>query len=109
MTAFVQLPRVRSRGRGGILLLEGIGTSPEVNALRGRVRVPGRDAGVRDLGASTTPKAAASPQASAVAVGVFGLLLESMLHLVESGRLEEAPAHIPALVTAVERMLAPAD
>ena len=55
------------------------------------------------------PEAAASPHASAVAVGVFGFLLESMLHLVESGRLDEAPSHIPALVTAVERMLAPAD
>jgi hypothetical protein len=32
-----------------------------------------------------------------------------MLHLVESGRLAEAPDHVPALVTAVERMLAPAD
>jgi hypothetical protein len=32
-----------------------------------------------------------------------------MLHLVESGRLDEAPSHIPALVNAVERMLAPAD
>ena len=32
-----------------------------------------------------------------------------MLHLVETDRLDEAPAHVPALVTAVERMLAPAD
>ena len=45
----------------------------------------------------------------AVAVGVFGFLLESMLHLVETGRAHEAPAHIPVLVTAVERMLAPPD
>ena len=69
---------------------------------RGRRRV------VRDIWAEYDPEAAASPQASAVAVGVFGLLLESMLHLVESDRLDEAPAHVPALVTAVERMLAPA-
>jgi hypothetical protein len=30
-----------------------------------------------------------------------------MLHLVESGRLDEAPAHVPALVSAAERILAP--
>ena len=54
------------------------------------------------------PEAAASPQARAVAVGVFGLLLESMLHLVETDQLDQAPEHVPALVCAVERMLAPA-
>jgi AcrR family transcriptional regulator len=91
-----------------ILLLEGIGTSPEVNDLRARVRCQVATQ-VRDIWAEYDPDAAAAPQASAVAVGVFGLLLESMLHLVESGRLDEAPDHVPALVTAVERMLAPAD
>jgi AcrR family transcriptional regulator len=91
-----------------ILLLEGIGTSPEVNALRARVRCQVATQ-VCEIWADFDPQAASSPQASAVAVGVFGLLLESMLHLVESGRLDEAPAHIPALVQAVERMLAPAD
>ena len=91
-----------------ILLLEGIGTSPEVNALRARVRcqVATQVCGIWN---EYDSKAATSPQAAAVAVGVFGLLLESMLHLVESGRLDEAPSHIPALVSAVERMLAPAD
>ena len=64
---------------------------------------------MRDIWAEYDPEAAASPHASAVAVGVFGFLLESMLHLVESGRLDEAPAHVPALVTAAERILAPAD
>jgi len=91
-----------------ILLLEGIGTSPEVNALRARVRCQVARQ-VCEIWADFDSQAATSPQASAVAVGVFGLLLESMLHLVESGRLDEAPSHIPALVTAVERMLAPAD
>jgi len=91
-----------------ILLLEGIGTSPEVNDLRARVRSQVATQ-VRDIWTEYNPEAAASPQAAAVAVGVFGLLLESMLHLVESGRLAEAPDHVPALVTAVERMLAPAD
>ena len=91
-----------------ILLLEGIGTSPEVNDLRARVRCQVATQ-VRELWAEYDPEAASAPHASAVAVGVFGLLLESMLHLVESGRLDEAPDHVPALVTAVERMLAPAD
>jgi AcrR family transcriptional regulator len=90
-----------------ILLLEGIGTSPEVNALRARVRSQVATA-VRDVWAAYDPVAASAPEATAVAVGVFGLLLESMLHLVESDRLDEAPEHVPALVTAVERMLTPA-
>ena len=64
---------------------------------------------VCDIWAEYDPEASSAPQASAVAVGVFGLLIESMLHLVESGRLKEAPDHVPALVNAVERMLAPAD
>jgi AcrR family transcriptional regulator len=91
-----------------ILLLDGIGTSPEVNELRARVRCQVATQ-VREIWAEYDPEAASAPHASAVAVGVFGLLLESMLHLVESGRLDEAPDHVPALVTAVERMLAPAD
>jgi AcrR family transcriptional regulator len=107
VTAFVQY-LVSDPAAARILLLEGIGTSPEVNALRARVRCQVATQ-VCAIWADWDSQAAASPQASAVAVGVFGLLLESMLHLVESGRLEEAPAHIPALVKAVERMLAPAD
>jgi AcrR family transcriptional regulator len=106
VTAFVGY-LVSDPAAGRILLLEGIGTSPEVNALRARVRSQVGTA-VRDIWAQYDPEAASSPQATAVAVGVFGLLLESMLHLVESDRLDEAPAHVPALVTAVERMLAPA-
>jgi AcrR family transcriptional regulator len=107
VTAFVDY-LVSDPAAARILLLEGIGTSPEVNDLRARVRCQVATQ-VRDIWAEYDPDAAASPQASAVAVGVFGLLLESMLHLVESGRLEEAPDHVSALVTAVERMLAPAD
>jgi AcrR family transcriptional regulator len=90
-----------------ILLLEGIGTSPEVNALRAQVRSQVANT-VVEIWEAYDPEAAASPQARAVAVGVFGLLLESMLHLVETDQLDEAPAHVPALVCAVERMLAPA-
>ena len=107
VTAFVGY-LVSDPAAARILLLEGNGTSPEVNDLRARVRCQVATQ-VRDIWAEYNPEAAASPQAAAVAVGVFGLLLESMLHLVESGRLAEAPAHVPALVTAVERMLAPAD
>jgi AcrR family transcriptional regulator len=107
VTAFVGY-LVSDPAAARILLLEGIGTSPEVNDLRARVRSQVATQ-VRDIWAEYNPEAAASPQAAAVAVGVFGLLLESMLHLVESGRLAEAPDHVPALVTAVERMLAPAD
>ena len=59
-----------------------------------------RPATVCEIWAEHDPQAAKSPQGPAVAVGVFGFLLESMLHLVESGRLDEAPEHIPALVTA---------
>jgi len=107
VTAFVGY-LVSDPAAARILLLEGIGTSPEVNALRARVRCQVATQ-VREIWADFDSQAASAPQAAAVAVGVFGLLLESMLHLVESGRLDEAPSHIPALVTAVERMLAPAD
>jgi AcrR family transcriptional regulator len=106
VTAFVGY-LVSDPAAARILLLEGIGTSPEVNELRANVRCQVA-AAVCEIWTEHDPKAASSPQASAVAVGVFGFLLESMLHLVESGRLDEAPAHVPALITAVERMLAPA-
>ena len=107
VTAFVEF-LVSDPAAARILLLEGIGTSPEVNALRARVRCQVATQ-VCEIWADYDPQSAKAPQAAAVAVGVFGLLLESMLHLVESGRLDEAPSHIPALVRAVERMLAPAD
>ena len=89
-----------------IILLEGIGTSPEVNALRSRIRREIADL-IRDLWAEYEPEAASSPHASAIAVGVFGILFESMVHLAETNRLDDAPDHIPALVTAVDRVLTP--
>jgi AcrR family transcriptional regulator len=105
VTAYVEF-LVTDPAAARILLVESIGTSPEVNAYRSHIR---REVSrvVRDIWAEHDPEAAASPHASAVAVGVFGFLLESMLHLVESGRLDEAPAHVPALVRAAERILAP--
>ena len=106
VTAFVDY-LVSDPAAARILLLEGIGTSPEVNALRARVRSQVANI-VVEIWEAYDPEAAATPQARAVAVGVFGLLLESMLHLVETDQLDEAPAHVPALVCAVERMLAPA-
>ena len=35
---------------------------------------------------------------------MFGILFESMVHLAETDRLAEAPAHVPALVTAIDRV-----
>jgi AcrR family transcriptional regulator len=88
-----------------IILLEGVGTSPEVNALRSRIRRELADV-IRDLWARSDAEAAVSPQAAAISVGVFGILFESMVHLAETNRLDEAPAHVPALVTAIDRVLA---
>ncbi len=89
-----------------IILLEGVGTSPEVNALRSRIRREIADL-IRDLWAEFDPAAANGPYAAAISVGVFGILFESMVHLAETGRLDEAPSHVPALVTAVQRVLNP--
>jgi AcrR family transcriptional regulator len=89
-----------------IVLLEGVGTSPEVNALRSRIRREIADL-IRDLWAEYDPVAASSPHAAAISVGVFGILFESMVHLAETNRLDEAPSHVPALVTAVDRVLTP--
>jgi AcrR family transcriptional regulator len=89
-----------------IILLEGVGTSPEVNALRSRIRREIADL-IRDLWAEYDPEAANGPYAAAISVGVFGILFESLVHLAETGRLEEAPSHVPALVTAVTRVLVP--
>ncbi len=104
VTAYVEF-LVSDPAAARILLLESIGISPEVNEYRSHIR---REVArvVCEIWAESDPEAAASPQASAVAVGVFGFLLESMLHLVESGRLDEAPEHIPALVGAAQRILA---
>ncbi|GIU89874.1 MAG: hypothetical protein KatS3mg010_0973 [Acidimicrobiia bacterium] len=38
---------------------------------------------------------------------MIGIITESMVHLIETGRLADAPDHVPALVAAVERILAP--
>jgi len=88
-----------------VILLEGVGTSPEVNALRSRIRREIADL-IRGLWARSDAEAAASPQAAAISVGVFGILFESMVHLAETNRMAEAPAHVPALVTAIDRVLA---
>jgi AcrR family transcriptional regulator len=89
-----------------IILLEGVGTSPEVNALRSRIRREVADL-IRDLWAEDDPEAANGPHAAAISVGVFGILFESMVHLAETNRLDEAPFHVPALVTAVDRVFTP--
>ncbi len=87
-----------------IILLEGVGTSPEVNALRSRIRREIADL-IRDLWAEYDPEAANSPWAAAISVGVFGILFESMVHLAETGRLEAAQSYVYPLVTAVDRVL----
>jgi AcrR family transcriptional regulator len=89
-----------------VVLLEGIGTSPEVNALRSRIRRELAEL-IRGMWAEYDADAAASQPAGAIAVGVLGIMTESMVHLVETGRLAEAPDHVPALVDAVERVFAP--
>ncbi|GIU88319.1 MAG: TetR family transcriptional regulator [Acidimicrobiia bacterium] len=89
-----------------VVLLEGVGTSPEVNALRSRTRRDLADL-IRDVWAERDPEAAAAPQARAISVGIIGIITESMVHLVETGRLAEGPDHVPALVAAVERVLSP--
>jgi len=89
-----------------IILLEGVGTSPEVNALRSRTRREIADL-LRDLWREYDPDAAASAHAPAISVGVFGILFESMVHLAETGHLDDAPSHVPALVSAVNRIIAP--
>jgi AcrR family transcriptional regulator len=89
-----------------IVLLEGVGTSPEVNALRSRIRRELADL-LRDMWAESDSAAANSPHARAISVGVLGIITESMVHLIETDRLAEAPEHVPALVAAVERVFAP--
>jgi AcrR family transcriptional regulator len=89
-----------------VVLLEGVGSSPEANALRSRTRRELADL-IRDLWAERDPEAAGAPQARAISVGVIGIITESMVHLIETGRLADAPDHVPALVAAVERILAP--
>jgi AcrR family transcriptional regulator len=88
-----------------IILLEGVGTSPEVNTLRSRIRRELAEL-VRGLWACTDAAAARSPHAEAMSVGILGILFESMVHLAETNRLDEAPDYVPALVTAVDRILA---
>ena len=89
-----------------IVLLEGVGTSPEVNALRSRIRREIAEL-IRDLWAEYDPEAASGPHGLAMSVGVFGIMFESMVHLAETNRLHEAPALIAPLALAVDRVLTP--
>ncbi|MET1000504.1 MAG: helix-turn-helix domain-containing protein [Acidimicrobiia bacterium] len=89
-----------------IVLLEGIGTSTEVNALRSRMRRELADL-LRGMWAEFDPLAANAPEARAISVGLLGIITESMVHLIETDRLSDAPQHVPALVAALERVFAP--
>jgi AcrR family transcriptional regulator len=97
---------VRDPAAARVILLEGVGTSPEVSALRSRTRREIADL-IRDLWADFDPEAANSPHGAVIAVGVFGIFYESAVHMCEIGRLEELPSHVPALVEAVNRVLTP--
>lgn len=89
-----------------VILLEGVGTSPEVNALRSRMRREIADL-IRDLWAEYDPATAGGPHGLPMSVGVFGILFESMVHLAETNRLDDALSLVPALVDAVDRVLTP--
>jgi AcrR family transcriptional regulator len=88
-----------------IILVEGVGISPEVNAMRSRMR---REMAFMICNSWTRrdESAAETPAAETIAVGVFGMLFESMVDLVASNRLEEAPYRVPVLVEAIKKVLA---
>src|SRR5262249_37543112 len=88
-----------------IILVEGVGISPEVNALRSRMR---REMAcmIRDSWSRRDESGAETPHAETIAVGVFGMLFESMMDLVASNHLEEAPSQVPVLVEAIKKVLA---
>jgi AcrR family transcriptional regulator len=89
-----------------VVLIEGIGVSAEVNALRSRIRRELAEM-LRSVWSRYDPDAAEAPHAQAISMGVLGIIIESMEHLVETGRLADAPEHVPALVSAVERVFEP--
>lgn len=103
ITAYIEY-LAQDQAGAAIMLLEGRGTSPEVNALRSRTRRELADL-IRDMWAEIDRPAAESKHAQAIAMGVLGIITESMVHLAETGRLSEAPDHIPAVVNAVQRVL----
>ncbi len=80
-----------------VVLIEGIGVSAEVNALRSRIRRELAEM-LRSVWVRYDPEAAEAPHAQAISMGVLGIIIESMEHLVETGRLADAPEHVPALV-----------
>jgi AcrR family transcriptional regulator len=90
-----------------IVLVEGVGISPEVNALRSRMRREMAQM-IRDIWSTHDDGRSTAPDAETIAVGVFGMLFESMVDLIERGRLEEAPARVSVLVEAISKVLATA-
>jgi AcrR family transcriptional regulator len=99
---------MRDPAAAKIVLLESVGTSRDINALRSRARQEVAEL-ILEVWSQFEPEAAQSPDAMALAVGVFGIMFETMVHLAESGRLWDAPRYIPALVTAVQRVLTPTE
>ncbi len=94
---------VHDEAAARIMLLEAAGTSSQVNTLRSRMRLELADLlfGLQANG----NEAVRPPTDDAIRAGAVGLLFEPMAHLAETNRLPEAPSHIPALVTAVEKLL----
>jgi len=83
-----------------IILIDSSGTSVEVNALRSRMRL---EFGEFLLGLNISPDDDTQAIDDALRAAIVGLLFEPMAHLAETGRLAEAPDHIPALINAVEK------
>ncbi|MDZ4825759.1 MAG: TetR/AcrR family transcriptional regulator [Actinomycetota bacterium] len=103
ITAYVEYLAI-DQSAAAITLMEARGASPEVNMLRSRTRRELADL-VRDMWAEFDRPAAEGTYAQTISMGVLGIITESMLHLAEGGRLSEAPEHVPAVITAVNRVL----
>ncbi len=103
ITAYVEYLAI-DQSAAAIMLMEARGASPEVNMLRSRTRRELADL-IRDMWAEFDRPAAEGKYAQTISMGVLGIITESMLHLAETGRLSEAPEHVPAVITAVNRVL----
>jgi AcrR family transcriptional regulator len=94
---------VNDEAAARIMLLEAAGTSAQVNTLRSRMRLELGELLFGLRGNDTDGNR--PPTDDAIRAGAVGLLFEPMAHLAETNRLAEAPSHIPALVTAVEKLI----
>jgi AcrR family transcriptional regulator len=86
-----------------VILIDGVGISDGVNSLRSRMRSEMVSL-IRDTW-SNRDRDAAGPDDETIAVGVFGMLFESLVDLVECDRLREASSRVPTLVEAIKKVL----